>query len=229
MALLLGGLITFLPSFSFFRLLLGIIVFFSLLLSSVFSSFFLTPLISHYGKLAIAEVVKSETTMMIQEEYGNISAMTAQYVDEQGIMQTITYRDNSRPVYPLFSRYYIPTQKGDIFVIKYLPKKQKEFIFLAELTEDERQVVCPVLKGKLSDYQAQKSSLGSERDVLKSKVYQGLTVEESDKLTRKIRRGEGLTADEQRLMVLNEKLLVLDRNMDSIQNDLIQGDRFCRE
>ncbi len=174
-------------------------------------------------------MVKSETTMMIQEEYGNISAMTAQYVDEQGITQTITYRDDSRPVYPLFSRYYIPTKKGDIFVIKYLPKQQKEFIFLAELTDAERQAICPVLKGKLSDYQAQKTALDGELAPLRIKVYQGLTAEESDKLTRKMRRGEDLTADEQHLMVLNEKFATLDRNIQSIQNDLIQGDRFCRE
>ncbi|SPY07104.1 hypothetical protein [Oligella urethralis] len=199
------------------------------LVATLLPGYALAPVINHYGRIAVAEIVSSETTMSRNEDFTAVYSVKAVYQDEKGDTQKVSYWDIKSRIYPVFSDYTIPWSKGTVFILKYLPSMPSEFIFLAELTEEERQAVCPVLKGKLSDYQAQKSSLGSERDVLNSKVYQGLTAEESGKLSRKMRRGEGLTADEKRLMVLNEKLLVLNRNMYSIQNDLIQGDRFCRE
>jgi len=199
------------------------------LVATILPGYALAPVINHYGRIAVAEIVSSETTMSRNEDFTAVYSVKAVYQDEKGDTQKVSYWDTKSRIYPVFSDYTIPWSKGTVFVLKYLPSMPSEFIFLAGLTEEERQAVCPVLKGKLRDYQAQKSSLGSERDVLKSKVYQGLTAEESDQLTRKIRRGEGLTADEQRLMVLNEKSTTLDRNIYSIQNDLIQGDHFCRE
>lgn len=104
-----------------------------------------------------------------------------------------------------------------------------EFVFLAELTEEQRQAICPVLSTMLSDFETQKAALDSELEALRRKLYQGLTPEEFDKLNRKIRRGDSLTADEQRFTVLNKESAVLNRNVHSVKTELIQGDRFCRE
>lgn len=197
----------------------------------------LVPLINkHYGRLAIAEVVSSKSRNIM----GNYSeSVSAGYDADDGSTQTLNYilmdQLSSRGVFPVSKKmslthgvqYLVPSRVGQSFIIKYLPLKPNAFIFMAELSDADRQIICPKIKDKLHQLEQEQSVLSQKEQALILALYAGLSLDEQSALQLKIRRGRDSTEQEQQYKALTEETSLLGTRIHGLRS-LLEGDDYCQ-
>lgn len=120
------------------------------------------PLINYYGEYAIAKVESKRDTMLVDATYNKIVSVKASFIDNEGRERKLSYWDNVWRVYPILKGYGIPMSKGQYFVIKYLPLKPSEFVFMAELSEQDRKDFCPDLLNELAETKSHYAQVNKE-------------------------------------------------------------------
>lgn len=72
------------------------------LIVTLFPGYLLAPLINYFGRIAVAEIVSAETTMVRNEDFSAVYSVKAVYQDESGEFQEVAYWDTkSRGSHPL--------------------------------------------------------------------------------------------------------------------------------
>lgn len=203
----------------------GIVV---VLLLTIFARPVTVPLINYYGEYAIAKVESYRTTIFADAAYNSIDSVRASFVDNEGRERKLRYWTNVRRIYPIFKRYGIPETPGNLFIIKYLPLKPSEFVFIAKLPERDKAMVCSRLHDESAELEASKELLEQSLSELRMTLYKGLSRDESSALSRKIRRGKNLTETEQQFKRLEEELSDVNRKIRFIKRT-IEDDDFCEE
>ena len=200
---------------------IGLIVF-----SFVISPYLFSPVFNYFGRLAIAEVQSSTATLFTDAAYNRIYAVKANYVDENGTTQNISYWDKFEPVSPIFTHYRIPQTPEQLFFIKYLPLIQSEFVFITKFSESDKKVYFPKLQMTLSTLRTQYETKHKESSEFLDNLTQDLSPIERHQYVRKIYSGENLTALEQQAHMLAKDSRKLKSKIDFIEASLAKGD-FC--
>ena len=200
---------------------IGLIVF-----SFVISPYLFSPVFNYFGRLAIAEVQSLTATLFTDAAYNRVYAVKANYVDENGTTQNISYWDKFEHVSPIFTHYRIPQTPEQLFFIKYLPLIQSEFVFITKFSESDKKVYCPKLQMTLSTLRTQYETKRKESSRFLDNLTQDLSPIERHHYVRKIYSGENLTALEQQAHRLAKDSRKLKSKIDFIEASLAKGD-FC--
>lgn len=201
-------------------------VFVILLIFSVFSRVIFAPVINYYGKLALGEVTSSRSTMFVDVAYNTMHSVSASFEDEEGQVRQLSYWDSVWRTYPVFRDYGVPTSVGAHFVLKYLPLKPSEFIFITELPEKDRSSFCASLQHQLKPLEVKEEQLRKRLSVARSGLFSDLSRDERMALSSKIQRGKNLSEAEQYYKELLSEVEHVARKNRFIKQTL-EDDAFC--
>lgn len=204
--------------------LVTVFILFALL--SIFSRPLFAPIINSYGKLAVGEVGSSRQTFFYDAAYNEVYSLKGFFYKENGDRQDLSYWDSVQRVYPVFKGYRIPYREGQFFILKYLPLMPSEFVFMAELSEQDKKAFCPDLLNEVAEIKSHFAQVNKELSELRSSLYQGLAREQRDELRRKLARGKDLTEIQQKYNELSEQVSYMDKKIKFLET-ILSSEDYC--